>query len=187
MNSNSGRVLRSNARRRTPLSNSTRKDHHRSTTELYSPRDAPTTHTTHHDAATSATGAHDALQRVPTVPRRCCAQCARFQRSSTAAIIRAIHTDQASFSCRPIARTITSTTVHAHTRAHPRSHARHGLARAQPSVHDARTRSAHTLKQHMTPALGARTHTSSPPVHARTRTAISPSPPAATTSRWVYC
>ena len=65
MNSNSGRVLRSNARRRTPLSNSLRQDHNRSTTELYSPRNAPTSHTTRYDAATSATGAHDALQRAP--------------------------------------------------------------------------------------------------------------------------
>ena len=65
MNSNSGKELRTKARCRTPLSNSLRTDHNRSTTELYSPRDAPTSHTTRYDAATSATGAHDALQRAP--------------------------------------------------------------------------------------------------------------------------
>ena len=48
----------------------------------------------------------------------------------------------------PDRQTISSATVHAHTHAHPRSHARHGLARAQPSVHDARTRSAHTRTGH---------------------------------------
>jgi len=59
-----------------------------------------------------------------------------------------------------------------------------------------RARRTHTQRthaeQHMTPArtahaLGVRTHTSSPPVDARTRTASSPPPPAATDSRWVYC
>ena len=44
MNSDARGILRSNARCRTPLSNSTRKLHHRSTTGIYSPMDAPTTH-----------------------------------------------------------------------------------------------------------------------------------------------
>ena len=67
MNSNSGKELRTNARCRTPLSSSLRTDHNQSTTELYSPRDAPTSHTTRYDAPTSATSAHDALRRVPAV------------------------------------------------------------------------------------------------------------------------
>ena len=67
MNSSRRRNSRTNARRRTPLSNSPRTAHNRSTTELYSPRDTPTSHTTCYDAATSATSAHDALQRVPAV------------------------------------------------------------------------------------------------------------------------
>ena len=67
MNSSRRRNSRTNARRRTPLSNSPRTDHNRSTKELYSPRNAPTSHTTRYDAATSATGAHDALHRVPAV------------------------------------------------------------------------------------------------------------------------
>jgi hypothetical protein len=44
MNSAAREFLRSNARRRTPLSNSTRLNYNRVTTELYSSMDAPTTH-----------------------------------------------------------------------------------------------------------------------------------------------
>ena len=43
MNSNHERNLRSNARRRTPFSNSTRREHSRVTWCLYSRVDAPTT------------------------------------------------------------------------------------------------------------------------------------------------
>ncbi|KAG2617220.1 hypothetical protein PVAP13_3NG179214 [Panicum virgatum] len=60
--------------------------------------------------------------------------------------------------------TISSTTVHAHTRAHPRSHARHGLARAQPSVLDAHTRIGHTRRPRAQSTRSAHTH------HALART-----------------
>ena len=54
MNSNSGKKLRMNARCRTPFSNSLHADHNRSTTGLYSPRDAPTTHSTPYFTGTGA-------------------------------------------------------------------------------------------------------------------------------------
>ena len=54
MNSNSGKELRTNARCRTPFSNSLHRDHNRSTTGLYSPRDAPTTHSTPYFTSTGA-------------------------------------------------------------------------------------------------------------------------------------
>ena len=107
--------------------------------------------------------------RTPT-NRRCRAQCG----SSTAAIFH--HPDRPHdlvfndprdrlpITPPPDRLTISSTTVHAHTRAHPRSHARHGLARAQPSVLDARTRTGHTRLPRAQSTRSAHTH------HALART-----------------
>lgn len=84
--------------------------------------------------------------------------------------------------------------AHTHSRlalaGAPSSRAHHGLARAQPSVLDARTRSAHTLNKNTTPARtqprARRTHTHSLAARARTHAhgqlAVQLRPP----SRWVY-
>ena len=116
---------------------------------------------------------HDRVRRAPTrtpTNRRCRAQCG----SSTAAIFH--HPDRPHdlvfndprdrlpITPLPDRLTISSTTVHAHTRAHLRSHARHGLARAQPSVLDARTRTGHTRLPHAQSTRSAHTH------HALART-----------------
>ena len=109
--------------------------------------------------------------RTPT-NRRCRAQCG----SSTAAIFH--HPDRPHdlvfndprdrlpITPPPDRLTISSTTVHAHTRAHPQSHAHHGLARAQPSVLDARTRTGYTRRQRAQSTRSAHTHRALARTHA---------------------
>ena len=155
MNSNSGKELRTNARCRTPFSNSLHADHNRSTTGLYSPKDAPTTHSTPYFTGTGAPAPPRARTRSDAHSprtRRCRAQCG----ASTA-----------STSARPTRIT---------PRLPPPDHLYdHGSDRAHDHLR-ARThaRLAHTgAPNDQCPLhLSARAHTSSPPVHARTRTAI---------------
>ncbi|KAG2548396.1 hypothetical protein PVAP13_9KG183585 [Panicum virgatum] len=152
MNSNSGRVLRSNARRRTPLSNSLRTDHNRSTTELYSPRNAPTSHTTRYDAATSATGAHDALQRAPAAtgdaapnaPASNGLQRPRVRRESPPSIAATI---TSTIGSRSLCAHTHLTRPRARTRVHrilARTHAaRHGRTHARTHAHTLRPAARH--------------------------------------------
>ena len=152
MNSNSGRVLRSNARRRTPLSNSLRQDHNRSTTELYSPRDAPTSHTTRYDAATSATGAHDALQRARAVGGDAAPNAPAATTSARLTRI-ASHdrTDDRSYVMGARSRH-SCARAHAHAATPARAHMRHATHPTAPRTHAM----PHTTHAHAQP----RTHTS---------------------------
>jgi len=87
MNSNSGKELRTNARCRTPFSNSLHADHNRSTTGLYSPRDAPTTHSTPYFTGTGAPAPPRARTRSDAHSprtRRCGAQCGASTASTSA-------------------------------------------------------------------------------------------------------
>ena len=87
MNSNSGKELRTNARCRTPFSNSLHADHNRSTTGLYSPRDAPTTHSTPYFTGTGAPAPPRARTRSDAHSphtRRCRAQCGASTASTSA-------------------------------------------------------------------------------------------------------
>ena len=87
MNSNSGKELRTNARCRTPFSNSLHADHNRSTTGLYSPRDTPTTHSTPYFTGTGAPAPLRARTRSDAHSprtRRCRAQCGASTASTSA-------------------------------------------------------------------------------------------------------
>jgi len=172
MNSNPRWISRPNARRRTPLSNSTRKDHHRSTTELYSPRDAPTTHTTHHDATTSAMGAHDALQRVPAVPGDAAPNAPASNSLQHPRVRRGSHLDSSLLIARTITPTIASRSLYARTH----SPAITLVPRTGSCAAICARRTQH-LAQHDARAHSPRarcTHTRSLPVHAHTCTASSP-------------
>ena len=193
MNSNSGKELRTNARCRTPLSNSLRTDHNRSTTELYSPRDAPTTHTTHTTPPPPPRARKTRSNAFPPCP-----EMLRPMRPLPTVFNGRHHPrDPHGSSLLQLPPDRSHDHLHHGSRAHTRSPA---ITRAPRtgSCTAIRARRTHTQRthaeQHMTPArtahaLGAHTHThtSSPPMHARTRTASSPPPPAATTSCWVYC
>ena len=87
MNSNSGKELRTNAWCRTPFSNSLHRDHNWSTTGLYSPRDAPTTHSTPYFTGTGAPAPPRARTRSDAHSprtRRCRAQCGASTASTSA-------------------------------------------------------------------------------------------------------
>ena len=176
MNSNSGRVLRSNARRRVPLSNSLRQDHNRSTTELYSPRNAPTSHTTRYDAATSATGAHDALQRAPAAtgdaapnaPASNGLQRPRVRRESPPSIAPTI---TSTIGSRSLCAHTHLTRPRARTRVHrilARTHAaRHGRTHARTHAHTLRPAARHERAGFiLTYSSSCRAHISSPQLPA---------------------
>ena len=176
MNSNSGRVLRSNARRRTPLSNSLRQDHNRSTPELYSPRNAPTSHTTRYDAATSATGAHDALQRAPAAtgdaapnaPASNGLQRPRVRRESPPSIAPTI---TSTIGSRSLCAHTHLTRPRARTRVHrilARTHAaRHGRTHARTHAHTLRPAARHERAGFiLTYSSSCRAHISSPQLPA---------------------
>ena len=87
MNSNSWKELRTNTRCRTPFSNSLHADHNRSTTGLYSPRDAPTTHSTPYFTSTGAPApprARTCSDAHSPRTRRCRAQCGASTASTSA-------------------------------------------------------------------------------------------------------
>ena len=163
MNSNSGKELRTNARCRTLLSNSPRTDYNRSTTGLYSPRDAPTTHSTPYFTGTGAPAPPRARTRSDAHSprtRRCRAQCGDSTASTSARPTRI--TPRLPPPDRPY--------DHGSDRAHDhalRAHTRTRRPRAQS------TRSAHTHH-----AL-ARTHAAR---HEHTHTPVA----MIMSRRWVY-
>jgi len=146
MNSNSGKELRTNARCRTPFSNSLHADHNRSTTGLYSPRDAPTTHSTPYFTGTGAPAPPRARTRSDAHSprtRRCRAQCGASTASTSARPTRII--PRLPLPDRPYDHD--SDRAHDHLRV-LRAHTRTG--------HTRRTRAQSTRSAH-TPRPGART------------------------------
>ena len=171
MNSNSGKELRTNARCRTPFSNSLHRDHNWSTTGLYSPRDAPTTHSTPYFTGTGAPAPPRARTRSDAHSprtRRCRAQCGASTASTSARPTRI--TPRLPPPDRPYDHG--SDRAHDHLRARTHARLNHAMsARAHAlGLHWRAQRPVHT-----TPRAHTHTPARRPCMHAHARR-----------SRWVY-